>query len=125
MDGTSDAERLLDCSIKIFHNQQDHFNGAFVDGISSSNLHEVFDCKEHLSSQYTRSEIIEKILHTNLNNSNEFINRFVKKCEELNLRTKVFIGEEETNEDLLKESMFNDLFLIGKDIFRKPNGRTS
>ncbi|MCG9880583.1 MAG: hypothetical protein MH472_08290 [Bacteroidia bacterium] len=121
MDGTSDAERLLDCSIKIFHNQKDHFNGAFVDGISSNNLNEVFDTKEHLSSQFTRSEIIEKILHTDLNNSNEFINRFVKKCEELNLRTKVFIGPEETNEDLVKESMFNDLFLIGKDIFRKPN----
>ncbi len=121
MDGTSDAERLLDCSIKIFHNQKDHFNGAFVDGISSNNLNEVFDTKEHLSSQFTRSEIIEKILHTNLNNSNEFINRFVKKCEELNLRTKVFIGPEETNEDLVKESMFNDLFLIGKDVFRKPN----
>lgn len=121
MDGTSDAERLLDCSIKIFHNQKDHFNGAFVDGISSHNLNEVFDTKEHLSSQFTRSEIIEKILHTDLNNSNEFINRFVKKCEELNLRTKVFIGQEETNDDLVKESMFNDLFLIGKDIFRKPN----
>ncbi len=121
MDGTSNAERLLDCSIKIFHNQKDHFNGAFVDGISSNNLNEVFDTKEHLSSQFTRSEIIEKILHTNLNNSNEFINRFVKKCEELNLRTKVFIGPEETNEDLVKESMFNDLFLIGKDVFRKPN----
>lgn len=121
MDGTSDAERLLDCSIKIFHNQQDHFNGAFVDGISSSNLHDVFDCKNHLSTQFTGSEIIEKILHTDLNNSNEFISRFVKKCEELNLRTKVFIGEEETSADLLKESMFNDLFLVGKDIFRKPN----
>ena len=121
MDGTTDAERLLDCSIKIFHNQQDHFNGAFVDGISSSNLNKVFDSKAHLSSRFTRSEIIEKILHTDLNNSNEFIDRFVKKCEELNLRTKVFIGEEESNDDLLKESMFNDLFLIGKDIFRKPN----
>jgi hypothetical protein len=121
MDGTADAERLLDCSLKIFHSQQDHFNGAFVEGISTGNLNDVFDSMEHLNSQYSRSEIIEKILHTDLNNSNEFIERFVKKCEELSLRTKVFIGAEETNEDLLNESLYNDLFLIGKDIFKKSN----
>lgn len=121
MDGSADAERLLDCSMKLFHDQQDHFKGAFVEGISTGNLHEVFDSTEHLNTQYTRSEIIEKILHTDLNNSNEFITRFVKKCEELSLRTKVFIGAEDMNEELLTESMFNDLFLIGKDIFRKPN----
>ncbi len=121
MDGTEDAERLLDCSMKIFHNQQDHFNGAFVEGISTGNLNDVFDCMEHLNSQYTRTEIIEKILHTDLNNSGEFISRFVKKCEDLNLRAKVFIGSEETNEDLVNESLYNDLFLIGKDIFKKAN----
>lgn len=121
MDSSADAERLLDCSMKIFHNQQDHFKGAFVEGISTGNLNDVFDSMEHLNTQYTRSEIIEKILHTDLNNSNEFIERFVNKCEELSLRTKVFIGDEEMNEDLVNESMFNDLFLIGKDIFRKPN----
>ncbi|OYU97108.1 MAG: hypothetical protein CFE21_02120 [Bacteroidetes bacterium B1(2017)] len=121
MDGSADAERLLDCSMKIFHNRQDHFNGAFVEGISTGNLNDVFDSTVHLANQYTRSEIIEKILHTDLNNSNEFITRFIKKCEELSLRTKVFIGAEETNEDLVKESLYNDLFLIGKDIFRKPN----
>jgi len=121
MDGTADAERLLDCSMKLFNNQQDHFNGAFVEGISAGNLDDVFETREHLTSQYTRSEIIEKILHTDLNNSNEFIARFVKKCDELCLRTKVFIGAEEMNTDLANESMFNDLFLIGKDIFKKPN----
>lgn len=121
MDGSADAERLLDCSMKIFHNQQDHFKGAFVEGISTGNLNDVFDSMEHLNTQYTRSEIIEKILHTDLNNSTEFIERFVHKCDELSLRTKVFIGAEEMNEDLVQESMFNDLFLIGKDIFRKPN----
>ncbi len=121
MDGTEDAERLLDCSMKIFHNQQDHFNGAFVEGISTGNLNDVFDSMEHLNTQYTRTEILEKILHTDLNNSGEFISRFVKKCEDLNLRTKVFIGSEETNEDLVNESLYNDLFLIGKDIFKKSN----
>ncbi len=121
MDGTEDAERLLDCSMKIFHNQQDHFNGAFVEGISTGNLNDVFDSMEHLNTQYTRTEILEKILHTDLNNSGEFISRFVKKCEELNLRAKVFIGSEETNEDLVNESLYNDLFLIGKDIFKKAN----
>lgn len=121
MDGTADAERLLDCSLKIFHNTQDHFNGAFVEGISTGNLNAVFDSRKHLNSQYTRSEIIEKILHTDLNNSTEFISRFVKKCEELSLKTKVYIGAEETNDDFANESLFNDLFLIGKDIFRKPN----
>lgn len=121
MDGSADAERLLDCSMKIFHTQQDHFKGAFVEGISTGNLNDVFDSKEHLNTQYTRSEIIEKILHTDLNNSNEFIERFVNKCDELALRTKVFIGAEEMNDDLVNESMFNDLFLIGKDIFKKPN----
>jgi hypothetical protein len=121
MDGSADAERLLDCSMKIFHNQQNHFKGAFVEGISTGNLNDVFDSTAYLNSQYTRSEIIEKILHTDLNNSNEFISRFVNKCDELSLRTKVFIGASEVNNDLVTESMFNDLFLIGKDIFKKPN----
>lgn len=121
MDGTVDAERLLDYSMKIFHSQDDHFNGAFVEGISNGNLSNVFVNRENLSSQYTRSEIIEKILRTNVENSNEFIHRFVNKCEDLNIRTKVFVGEEKNAVDLINECMFNDLFLIGKDIFRKTN----
>lgn len=121
MDGTADAERLLDCSIKIFHKQKDHFCGAFVDGISFNNLNQIFDTKEHISTLYTYSEIIKKILNSNLKNSNNFIHRFVKKCEDLDLRIKVFIGQEVTNDDLVKESIFNDLFLIGKDIFRRIN----
>jgi len=121
MDGTADAERLLDCSIKIFHSRNDHFSGAFVEGIGTGDLNDLFEGEGNLSSKYTHSEIIEKILQTNLENSNEFIVRFVDKCEELNIRTKVFVGEEENAEDLMNESMFNDLFLIGKEIFRKKN----
>lgn len=121
MDGSDYSERLLDCSIKIFHNSQDRFNGAFVEGISTGNLNQVFDSPEFLNSQYTRSEIIEKILHTNLHNSNEFIERFVNKCEELSLKTKVYLSGIELNEDLVNESQYNDLFVIGKDIFKKEN----
>ncbi len=121
MDGSDYAERLLDCSMRIFHDRKDKFNGAFVEGISTGNLHQVFDSPEFLYSQYTRSEIIEKILHTNLHNSSEFIERFVNKCDELSLKTKVYLSGEEVKEELVNESQYNDLFLIGKDIFKKDN----
>jgi len=121
MDGTAEAERLLDCSMRLFHHKQDRFNGAFVEGISSLNLHQIFDHPEFLNSQYTRSEIIERILHTDLNNSKEFIERFVNKCDELSLKTRVYLSGEEVNEDLVQESLYNDIFLIGKDIFNKDN----
>ena len=121
MDGTVEAERLLDCSIRLFHEKEDRFNGAFVEGISSANLHEIFENPHFLNSQYTRSEILERILHTDLNNSNEFIERFISKCDELDLKTRVYLSGAEVNEELVKESLYNDIFLIGKDIFKKED----
>lgn len=121
MDGSADAEKLLDCSTKIFPGKEDHFKGAFVEGIIGKNLDQVFDFPSNLNTQFTRSEIIEKILHTNLNNSTDYISRFVNKCEELSLKTKVYITDEDVNEELVNESLFNDLFLIGKDLFNRPD----
>jgi len=121
MDESADAEKLLDCIIKIFPGKEDHFIGAFVDGIIGKNLNQVFDFPLNLNSQFSRSEIIEKILHTNLNNSGEYISRFVNKCEELSLKTKVYITEKYANEALVNESLFNDLFVIGKDLFNRPD----
>lgn len=119
MDGSAEAEKLLDCSTKIFPGKEDHFKGAFVEGIVGKNLDSVFDFPENLNSQYTRSEIIERILHTNQENSHEFIDRFVNKCDELSLKTKVYLTDLEVNKELLNESLFNDLFLIGKDLFKR------
>ncbi len=121
MDGSADTEKLLDCTIKIFPGKEDYFKGAFVDGIIGKNLNQVFDCPTNLNIQFTRSEIIEKILNTNLNNSSEYISRFVNKCEELSLKTKVYITEDYANEALVNESLFNDLFVIGKDLFNRPD----
>jgi hypothetical protein len=121
MDGTSKAERLLDCSLRIFNKKDNIYQGAFVEGISSSNLHDAFDSTEFINNQYTRSEILERILHTNIENSSEFIERFVGKCDDLELKTKVYLTPEDIDLNLVNQSLYNDLFLIGKDIFNKEN----
>ena len=97
MDGTSKAERLLDCSLRIFKNKENIYQGAFVEGISSKNLHEAFDNTELMNNQYSRSEILERILHANIENSNEFIERFVGKCDELELKTKVYLSPQDVD----------------------------
>lgn len=119
MDGSANAEKLLDYSAKIFSSKQDHFQGAFVEGIVGKNINQVFNYATDLSAQFTRSEIIEKILHSNLRNSSAFISRFVNKCDELSLKTSVYLSKLEVNEDLVNESLYSDLFLIGKDIFKR------
>ena len=121
MDGTSKAERLLDCSLRIFKNEENIYQGAFVEGISSKNLHEAFDNTDLMNNQYTRTEILERILHTNIENSNEFIERFVGKCDELELKTKVYLSPQDVDLKLVDQSLYNDLFLVGKDIFNKEN----
>lgn len=121
MDGSASAEKLLDCSAKIFPSKQDHFQGAFVEGIVGKNINQVFDYPANLNAQFTRSEIIERILHSNLNNNESFISSFVNKCDELSLKTSVYLSDVEVNEDLVNESLYNDLFLIGKDLFKRPD----
>ena len=121
MDGSSKAERLLDCSLRIFKKEDNIYQGAFVEGISTKNLQYAFDSTEFLNNQYTRTEILERILHTNVENSNEFIERFIGKCEELELKTKVYLSPQDLDSNLVNQSLYSDLFLVGKDIFNKEN----
>lgn len=121
MDASPDAEQLLDCSLRVFSDNHNQLNGAFVEGICSDNLNEVFSNNLLKENQYTRSEIIEKILHTNLQNTDEFINSFIEKCDKLNLKTKVFLTPHDVNHQLNDESVYNDVFLVGKSVFKKSN----
>lgn len=121
MDGTPEAETLLECSLRIFNNPQNHYKGAFVEGVCSDNLDTLFSDQLLLDSHYTRGEIIEKILHTNLNNTEDFIVRFIKKCDELNIKAKVFLSHNNDDKTLFDESLYNDLFLIGKSVFKSKN----
>lgn len=121
MDGTPKAEGLLDCSLRLFRSEENHYQGAFVEGISTRNLNQVFDTPELIANQYTRSEIIEKILHSNLENSAEFIERFIHKCDELELKTKVYLSPQDVDMNLINQSIYSDLFLVGKEIFSKEN----
>lgn len=121
MDGTKESEDLLDCSVRIFDNNENHYNCAFVEGVSSDNLNEVFSSSLLKENQYTRSEIIGKILHTKPENSDEFINRFIKKCDDLNLKTKVYLTAQDVNKQFAEEGIYNDIFLISKSVFFKSN----
>jgi hypothetical protein len=48
-------------------------------------------------------------LHTNLENSNEFIERFVGKCDELELKTKVYLSQKDVDSNLVNQSLYNDI----------------
>jgi hypothetical protein len=121
MDASPDAEKLLDCSLRVFSDNHNQLYGAFVEGICSDNLNEVFSNNLLKENQYTRSEIIKKILHTNTQNTDKFINAFVKKCDKLNLKTKVYLTPNDVKYKLSDESVYNDVFLVGKNIFNKSN----
>ncbi|MBP7262470.1 MAG: hypothetical protein KBB37_14380, partial [Bacteroidia bacterium] len=51
---------------------------------------------------------------------------FINKCEELNIRTRVYLDEVDSEKGFASDSMFSDLLVIGKSIFtRKQSDKSS
>lgn len=127
MDGTRDSEKLLDLSVRLFNQPNNQYNATFINGIRNKHLDDLFEIpSESLNYYYSYSDILDKILHTEQENSNEFIERFINKCEELNIRTRVYLNEDDSEKGFASDSMFSDLLVIGKSIFtRKYNDKSS
>lgn len=125
MDGTQDSEKLLDLSVRLFDNPDNHINATFVNGLRNKNLDNLFELPENvLSSYYSYSEILDKILHTESDNSNEFIKRFVNKCEEYNIKTRIYLNEDSFEKGFANDSLYSDLLVIGKNILvREDNDK--
>lgn len=117
MDGTQDSEKLLDLSVRLFDNRDSSINATFVNGLRNKNLDNLFELPGSvLNSYYSYAEILDKILHTESDNSNEFIKRFVNKCEELNIKTRIYLNEDSFEKGFIKDSLYSDLLVIGKNI---------
>ncbi|HLP34245.1 MAG TPA: hypothetical protein VK202_12265 [Bacteroidia bacterium] len=127
MDGTRDSEKLLDLSVRLFNQPNNQYNATFINGIRNKHLEDLFEIpSESLNYYYSYSDILDKILHTEQENSNEFIERFINKCEELNIRTRVYLNENDSEKGFASDSMFSDLLVIGKSIFtRKYSDKSS
>ena len=127
MDGTRDSEKLLDLSVRLFNQPNNQYNATFINGIRNKHLEDLFEIpSESLNYYYSYSDILDKILHTEQDNSNEFIERFINKCEELNIRTRVYLDEVDSEKGFASDSMFSDLLVIGKSIFtRKQSDKSS
>ena len=127
MDGTRDSEKLLDLSVRLFNQPNNQNNATFINGIRNKHLEDLFEIpSESLNYYYSYSDILDKILHTEQDNSNEFIERFINKCEELNIRTRVYLDEVDSEKGFASDSMFSDLLVIGKSIFtRKQSDKSS
>ncbi len=124
MDATEDSAKLLDNSLTIFDKKENHFSGIFVDGISKDHLHHVFENPSTINNEFSYKEILEKILHSEAGNSEDFIHSFVNKCEDLSLKVSVYLNNHSIDHDLLNDSLYSDLLLIGKNIFsHKKNNK--
>ncbi len=117
LDASKDSENLLNYSASIFEKDEKIFNGVFLDGTLKEHFKNIFDDPSHITNQYSYSEIIQKILHSDTNNSEDFISRFVEKCEELNLKTRIYLNNDEIGNTLIDDSVYSDLMIIGKNIF--------
>ena len=74
MDGTRDSEKLLDLSVRLFNQPNNQYNATFINGIRNKHLEDLFEIpSESLNYYYSYSDILDKILHTEQDNSNEFI----------------------------------------------------
>ena len=121
LDASKDSENLIDNSLCFFNKDENQFNGIYIDGISRTHLNHVFENPESISNEYSYKEIIEKILHANQNNSDDFIKSFVKKCENINLKASVYINSKSINNRLISDSFYSDLLIIGKNSFNHDN----
>jgi len=118
MDNSPGAERLLDCSVSVFNNPDDHFQAAFVDGICSAHIDTAFSSSNGFGNQHSFSEILYKLLKANTENSTEFIRRFISKFEDFHIKAKVYLSKSDTQDSLVNESSFSDVFIVGKDMFQ-------
>jgi len=121
MDATEDSARLLEHSLMVFDKKENHFCGVFVDGLSEKNMILIFDNPVSINNEYSHSEILQKILHSEENNSEEFITKFTDKCAELNLKTQVYLDRNSIDHGLVNDSLYSDLLVIGKSILTHKN----
>lgn len=117
MDATEDSAKLLDNSLSIFDKKENHFSGIYVDGISKDHMGQIFDNPTSICNEYSYKEIIEKILHSEKSNSEDFIKKFVQQCEDLNMKASVYMNSNAIDHDLVNDSLYSDLMMIGKNLF--------
>lgn len=116
MDATEDSAKLLDNSLSIFDKKENHFSGIFVDGISTNHLNHIFENPQSIYNEFSYKEIIEKILQSEEKNSKDFIQKFVKKCDDLNLKASVYLNSNCVDKDLVNDSLYSDLIIVGENI---------
>jgi len=126
MDGTQDSEKLLDLSVRLFDQSNNQYNATFVSGLQTIQLNILFGLSNgSISYQYSYYDILDKILHTEKENSREFIARFINKCEELSIKTQVYLNEDNFEKGFASDSMFSDLLVIGKSILTRVSADRS
>lgn len=122
MDGTQDSEKLLDLSVRLFDQPNNQYSATFVNGLRNKKLEDLFELPSgSLNYYYSYYDILDKILHTEKDNSREFIERFINKCEELSIKTRVYLNEDNFEKGFASDSMFSDLLVMGKSILTRTS----
>ncbi len=121
LDDNDNTEALIEQSNSMFNAHVfKSSTGAFVDGVSHQDIGSLFNNSVNEVSQYEYDELIAKILHHNPLNSQEVIERLIKKCKLLSLKIDVFF--EKANllaTSFVVESKYSDALIIGKEIITK------
>ncbi|MES2726323.1 MAG: hypothetical protein V4643_04425 [Bacteroidota bacterium] len=121
LDDNDNTEALIEQSKSMFNaGTITSSTGVFVDGISHHDIGNLFNNSVNEVSQYEYDELISKILHNNPLNSQETIERVIRKCKLLSLKIDVFF--EKANllaTSFVVESKYSDTLIIGKEIITK------
>jgi hypothetical protein len=116
LDETNKSERIIDSLGGYFNAQKSSFEGAFVDDCCSMQLSGVFDPVELENSHYSGEEILDKIFHANVLNSEESISRIIVKCKNLSLKAMVYLNQYKINNSIFEACQYKDLVVVG-DVF--------
>jgi len=63
-------------------------------------------------SKYSWYETLKRIYRQNAANDTVFVERFVEKCQQLHLRTRVLYHDDAESRNLLRETQFSDLLVL-------------
>lgn len=124
LDGSRASESLLDCIDQSFGNEETTLVGVVPQTGTAMDILTSITQTRNEPGKYAWYDQLRRIYVQNKDNDPVFIERFLDKCQQLQLRTRILYHDDSDSRNLLRETTFSDLLVLSAAMF-KPDSKLS
>jgi hypothetical protein len=117
LDGTRASESLLDCVGQSFGADDTTLVGIVPQSSSPMDILRTIAQTKAEHGKYAWYDQLRRIYAHNQDNDPVFIERFLDKCQQLQLRTRILYNDDADSNNLLRETVFSDLLVLSARMF--------